>query len=221
MSAFLALLARDLRIAFREGSALGAALGFYLIVVAMLPLGLGPDMALLSRIAPGLLWLALLLAALLSLGRLFETDLEDGSLDVLATGALPLEAVVVAKGLAHWLSTALPLTILAPVLGLMLNLDLAAYPPLVMTMLVGTPAISFIGTIGAALTLRSRRGSLLIALLVLPLYIPTLIFGIGAIAALLGPGGAEPSLLILGAISLGALVLGPIAAAAALRAQLG
>lgn len=221
MSAFFALLARDLRIAFREGSALGAALGFYLIVVAMLPLGLGPDMALLSRIAPGLLWLALLLAALLSLGRLFETDLEDGSLDVLATGALPLEAVVVAKGFAHWLSTALPLTILAPVLGLMLNLDLAAYPPLVMTMLVGTPAISFIGTIGAALTLRSRRGSLLIALLVLPLYIPTLIFGIGAIAALLGPGGAEPSLLILGAISLGALVLGPIAAAAALRAQLG
>ncbi len=221
MSAFFALLARDLRIAFREGSALGAALGFYLIVVAMLPLGLGPDMALLSRIAPGLLWLALLLAALLSLGRLFETDLEDGSLDVLATGSLPLEAVVVAKGLAHWLSTALPLTILAPVLGLMLNLDLAAYPPLVMTMLVGTPAISFIGTIGAALTLRSRRGSLLIALLVLPLYIPTLIFGIGAIAAMLGPGGSEPSLLILGAISLGALVLGPIAAAAALRAQLG
>jgi len=221
MSAFLALLARDLRLALREGSALGAALGFYLMVVAMLPLGLGPDMALLSRIAPGLLWLALLLAALLSLGRLFETDLEDGSLDVLATAALPLEAVVVAKGLAHWLSTALPLTVLAPVLGLTLNLELAAYPPLVATMLVGTPAISFIGTIGAALTLRSRRGSLLIALLVLPLYVPTLIFGIGAIAALLGPGGSGPSLMILAAISLGALVLGPIAAAAALRAQLG
>lgn len=221
MRGFFALLARDLNLAFREGSAVGAALGFYLIVVAMLPLGLGPDMALLSRIAPGLLWLALLLSALLTLGRLFETDLEDGSLDVLATGSLPLEAVVVAKGLAHWLSTALPLTLLAPVLGLMLNLEFAAYPPLLATMLVGTPAISFIGTIGAALTLRSRRGSLLIALLVLPLYIPTLIFGIGAIASLLGPGGSEPSLLILGAISLGALVLGPIAAAAALRAQLG
>jgi heme exporter protein B len=221
MSAFLALVARDLRLAFREGSALGAALGFYLMVVAMVPLSLGPDMALLSRIAPGLLWLALLLAALLSLGRLFETDLEDGALDVFATGGLPLEAVVVAKGLAHWISTALPLTLLAPVLGLMLNLDLGAYPPLTMTMLVGTPAISFIGTIGAALTLRSRRGSLLIALLVLPLYVPTLIFGIGAIAALLGPGGAESSLMILGAISLGALVLAPIAAAAALRAQLG
>lgn len=221
MSAFLALLTRDLRLAFREGSALGAALGFYLIVVTMLPLGLGPDMALLSRIAPGLLWLALLLSALLTLGRLFEADLEDGSLDVMATGTLPLEAVVAAKGLAHWLSTALPLTLLAPMLGLMLNLDFAAFPPLVATMLIGTPAISFIGTIGAALTLRSRRGSLLIALLVLPLYVPTLIFGIGAIASLLGPGGAGSSLMILGAISLGALVLAPIASAAALRAQLG
>ncbi len=222
MSAFTALLARDLQLALREGSALGAALGFYLIVVAMLPLGLGPDLALLSRIAPGILWLALLLAALLSLGRLFEADLEDGSLDVMATGPLPLEAVVVAKGLAHWLSTAVPLALLAPILGLMLNLDVGAYVPLVMTMLLGTPAISFIGTIGAALTLRSRRGGLLIALLVLPLYIPTLIFGIGAISAvLLGPGGGNASLLILTAISLGAMVLGPIAAAAALRAQLG
>lgn len=221
MSAFLALIARDLRLAFREGSALGAALGFYLIVVAMLPLGLGPDMVLLSRIAPGLLWIALLLSALLTLGRLFETDLEDGALDVMATSSLPLEAVVAAKGLAHWLATALPLTLLAPFLGLMLNLDLALYLPLMTTMLVGTPAISFIGTIGAALTLRSRRGSLLIALLVLPLYVPTLIFGIGAIASLLGPGSGEASLMILGALSLGALVLGPIAAAAALRAQLG
>jgi heme exporter protein B len=223
MSAFLALLGRDLRLALHEGSAVGAALGFYLIVVAMLPLSLGPDMALLTRIAPGILWLALLLSALLSLGRLFETDFEDGSLDIMATAPLPLEAVVAAKGLAHWLSTAVPLALLAPVLGLMLNLDLAAYPPLVTTMLIGTPAISFIGTIGAALTLRSRRGGLLIALLVLPLYIPTLIFGIGAIdALLLAPsGGGGASLLILAALSLVSLVLGPIAAAAALRVQLG
>lgn len=222
MSAFLALLGRDLRLAIHEGSAVGAALGFYLIVVAMLPLGLGPDLALLGRIAPGILWLALLLSALLSLGRLFETDFEDGSLDVMATAPLPLEGVVVAKGLAHWLSTAVPLALLAPVLGLMLNLDLAAYLPLVATMLIGTPAISFIGTIGAALTLRSRRGGLLIALLVLPLYVPTLIFGIGAIdALLLGPSGGGASLMILAAISLASLVLGPIAAAAALRAQLG
>lgn len=221
MSAFAALLARDLRLALNEGSAVGAALGFYLIVVAMLPLGLGPDMALLSRIASGILWIALLLAALLSLGRLFETDFEDGSLDIMATASLPLEAVVAAKGLAHWLSTAVPLTLLAPLLGLMLNLDLAVYPALIATMLLGTPAISFIGTIGAALTLRSRRGGLLIALLVLPLYIPTLIFGIGAIDALIGPGGAASSMMILAAISLASLVLGPIAAAAALRAQLG
>jgi heme exporter protein B len=222
MSAFFALLGRDLRLAVHEGSAIGAALGFYLIVVAMLPLSVGPDLALLSRIAPGLLWLALLLSALLSLGRLFETDFEDGSLDIMATAPLPLEAVVAAKGLAHWLSTAVPLALLAPVLGLMLNLELAAVPPLVATMLIGTPAISFIGTIGAALTLRSRRGGLLIALLVLPLYIPTLIFGIGAInALLLGPTGGGASLLILAALSLASLVLGPIAAAAALRAQLG
>lgn len=222
MSAFLALIGRDLRLAIHEGSAVGAALGFYLIVVAMLPLGLGPDLALLGRIAPGILWLALLLSALLSLGRLFETDFEDGSLDVMATAPLPLEAVVVAKGLAHWLSTAVPLVLLAPILGLMLNLDLAAYLPLVGTMLIGTPAISFIGTIGAALTLCSRRGGLLIALLVLPLYVPTLIFGIGAIdALLLGPAGGGASLMILAAISLASLVLGPIAAAAALRAQLG
>jgi heme exporter protein B len=222
MSAFLALLGRDLRLAVHEGSAIGAALGFYLIVVAMLPLSVGPDLALLSRIAPGLLWLALLLSALLSLGRLFETDFEDGSLDIMATAPLPLEAVVAAKGLAHWLSTAVPLALLAPVLGVMLNLDLAAVPPLVATMLIGTPAISFIGTIGAALTLRSRRGGLLIALLVLPLYVPTLIFGISAInALLLGPAGGGASLLILAALSLASLVLAPIAAAAALRAQLG
>ncbi len=221
MSAFAALLARDLRLALNEGSAVGAALGFYLIVVAMLPLGLGPDMALLSRIAPGILWIALLLAALLSLGRLFETDFEDGSLDIMAMAPLPLEAAVAAKGLAHWLSTAVPLTLLAPVLGLMLNLDLSVYPALVATMLLGTPAISFIGTIGAALTLRSRRGGLLIALLVLPLYVPTLIFGIGAIDALIGPGGAASSMMILAAISLASLVLAPLAAAAALRAQVG
>jgi heme exporter protein B len=167
------------------------------------------------------LWIALLLSALLSLGRLFETDYEDGSLEVMATGPLPLELVAGAKSIAHWISTALPLTLIAPLLGLLLNLDLAAYPLLLLTMLVGTPAISFLGAIGAALTLGARRGGLLIALLVLPLYVPTLIFGISAInAALLGPVGFEASLLVLAAISLFTLVLGPIAAAAALRMQL-
>lgn len=219
-ASLLALIGRDLRLALREGGAIGAALGFYLIVVAMLPLGLGPDLKLLARIAPGILWIALLLSALLSLARLFETDLEDGSLEVMATGPLPLELVVLAKALSHWLTTALPLTLLAPALGLLLNLELGAMAPLALTMVVGTPAISLIGSIGAALTLRSRRGGLLIALLVLPLYVPTLVFGISAIeASLLGPAGSGASLLILTAISLGALVLSPFAAAAAIRAQ--
>lgn len=221
-SALRALIARDLRLAMRDGGALGTALGFNLIVVTLLPLGLGPDLNLLGRIAPGVLWIALLLSALLSLARLFETDLEDGSLEVLATSALPLELVVVAKGLVHWLTTALPLTLLAPVLGLLLNLDMASVPMLLATLLLGTPAVSFLGAIGAALTLGSRRGGLLIALLVLPLYVPTLIFGVSAIsAAVLGTGGTGAALAVLAAISLAAIAIGPLAGAAALRAQLG
>lgn len=221
MSGFLALLRRDLTLAVREGTALGTALGFFLVVVAMLPLGLGPDLKLLSRIAPGILWIALLLAALLSLPRLFEADHEDGSLEVMATAPLPLELAVAAKALAHWISTGIPLALMAPVLGLMLNLDLTLAPALVATMLAGTPAISFLGAIGAALTLKARRGGLLLALLVLPLYVPTLIFGISAIGfASLGQDGFGASLLILVAISLASIAAAPIAAAAALRLQM-
>jgi heme exporter protein B len=218
---FRILLARDLRLAVREGGAVGTALGFYLIVVTLMPLGLGPNLQLLARIAPGVLWIALLLAALLSLGRIFEPDHEDGALEVLATGPLPLELVVSAKALAHWISTGLPLILTAPVLGLLLNLDLAAYPVLMATLLAGTPAISFFGAIGAALTLGARRGGLLIALLVLPFYVPTLIFGISAISAIVTPPGSlGASLLILIAISLASLVVGPLATAAALRMQI-
>ncbi|MDX2290337.1 MAG: heme exporter protein CcmB [Hyphomicrobiaceae bacterium] len=221
MSSLWTLLARDLRLAMREGGAVGTALGFYLLVVAMLPLGLGPDLNLLSRIAPGILWIALLLAALLSLSRMFEIDHEDGSLEIMALSGQPLEAVCAVKALAHWLTTGIPLALLAPLLGILLNLDIAAYGVLVATMLAGTPAISFLGSIGAALTLRTRRGGLLIALLVLPLYVPTLIYGIAAIsAALMVPTAFWPSFMILLAISLGSLVLGPIAAAAALRIQM-
>ena len=222
MSAFRELLHRDLAIAWKDGGTIGVALGFYLIVVTLLPLGLGPDLNLLSRIAPGLLWVALLLSALLSLGRLFEADLEDGSLEVLATGPLPLEAVAAAKSLAHWLTTGVPLAVLAPVLGLLLNLPPEAYGVLVATMLVGTPAISFIGGIGAALTLRARRGGLLLALLMLPLFVPTLDFrhlrGRRRANRIRKPIG--PSFLILGAISLASVVLAPVAAGAALRFQL-
>lgn len=217
----LALLRRDLRLAARDGGAVGTALGFYLLVVALMPLGLGPDLNLLSRIAPGILWIGLLLAALLSLGRVFETDMDDGTLDVLTGGVLPLEVTVATKAAAHWLSTGVPLALVAPVLGLLLNLDLAAYGVLVATLLVGTPAISFLGAIGAALTLKARRGGLLVALLVLPLYIPTLIFGISAISAVVTPPG-DPwsSFALLAAVSLASAVLAPLAAAAALRYQL-
>jgi heme exporter protein B len=219
MTAFSQLVRRDLTLAWKEGGTIGIALGFYLVVVTLLPLAIGPDLNLLARIAPGVLWLALLLAALLSLGRMFETDLEDGSLEVLATGPLPLEAIAAAKSLAHWLTTGVPLTVLAPLLGLLLNLELEAYPAMVATMLVGTPAISFLGAVGASLTLRARRGGLLLGLLMLPLFVPTLVFGISAIGAVTD-AAALPSFLILAAISLGALVLGPVAAAAALRLQL-
>ena len=221
MSGFFALLRRDLMLAVREGAALGTALGFYLVVVAMLPLGLGPDLKLLSRIAPGVLWIALLLAALLSLPRMFEADHEDGSLEVMATAPLPLELAVAAKALAHWISTGIPLALMAPMLGLMLNLELALTPALVATMLAGTPAVSFLGSIGAALTLKARRGGLLLALLVLPLYVPTLIFGISAIGfASVGQDGFAASLLVLMAVSVASIAVAPVAAAAALRLQL-
>ncbi len=215
------LLRRDLMLAVRDGGSLGTALGFYLVVVALMPLGLGPDLNLLTRIAPGILWIGLLLSALLSLGRMFETDLDDGSLDVMAMATMPLEMTVAVKAAAHWLTTGVPLSLLAPVLGLLLNLDLAAYGILVATLLVGTPAISFLGAIGAALTLKARRGGLLIALLVLPLYIPTLIFGISAISAVVTPpGDVWASFALLAAVSLASVVLAPLAAAAALRYQL-
>jgi heme exporter protein B len=220
MMAFRQLLARDLALAWKEGGAVGITLGFFLVVVTMLPLSLGPDLNLLSRIATGVLWVALLLAALLSLGRLFESDLEDGTLDVLAMGPLSLEGVVAAKGFAHWLSTGLPLTVIAPLLGLLLNLPGEGYLILIATMLAGTPAVSFLGAVGAALTLKTRRGGLLLALLVLPLFVPTLVFGIASVNAVtVEAGSALPPFLILVAISLAAIVLAPLAAAAALRFQ--
>jgi heme exporter protein B len=218
VNAALALLRRDIALAFREGGAIGVALGFYLMVIAIAPFGLGPDINLLARVAPGLLWIALLLAALLSADRIFHNDYEDGSLDVLAMGPVPLAAVAASKSLAHWVTTCVPLALLAPVLGLLLNFPIDAIPLLVLTMLVGTPAISFIASIGASLTLGLRRSGLLLALLVLPLYVPVLIFGASTIStALTGPGSPWPPFLMLCAISLASIVLAPIAAAAALR----
>ena len=221
MKAALALLARDVTLAWREGGAVGTAIGFYLVVVAITPLGLGPDLNLLARIAPGMLWIALLLAALLSADRIFHTDYEDGALDVLTTGPLPLPLVAAVKSLAHWLTTGVPLALLAPLLGLLLNLPVAAWPLLVLAMLVGTPAVSFVASIGASLTLGLRRSGLLLALLVLPLYVPVLIFGVAtASAAITGPTSSWPPFLMLCALSLASIVLAPIAAAAALRTAL-
>ena len=221
MKAALALLARDVTLAWREGGAIGTAIGFYLVVVAITPLGLGPDLNLLARIAPGMLWIALLLAALLSADRIFHNDYEDGALDVLTTGPLPLPLVAAVKSLAHWLTTGVPLALLAPLLGLLLNLPVAAWPLLVLAMLVGTPAVSFVASIGASLTLGLRRSGLLLALLVLPLYVPVLIFGVAtASAAITGPTSSWPPFLMLCGLSLASIVLAPIAAAAALRTAL-
>ena len=218
MSPALALLLRDVRLAFREGGAIGTALGFYLVVVAITPLGLGPDLNLLSRIAPGVLWIALLLASLLSADRIFHNDYEDGALDTLALGPSPLPLVAAVKSLSHWLTTGVPLALLAPLLGLLLNLPAQAMPLLVLAMLLGTPAVSFVAAIGASLTLGLRRSGVLLALLVLPLYVPVLIFGVAAVsAASVGPASPWPPLLMLCALSLISIVLAPIAAAAALR----
>ena len=221
MTPTLALLRRDIALAFREGGAIGTALGFYLIVVAITPLGLGPDLNLLARIAPGMLWIGLLLAALLSADRIFHNDYEDGALDILTTGPLPLPLVAAIKSLAHWITTGVPLALIAPLLGLLLNLPLNAIPLLVLSMLAGTPAVSFVAAIGASLTLGLRRSGLLLALLVLPLYVPVLIFGVAtASAAIVGPASPWPPLLMLCALSLASIVLAPIAASAALRAAL-
>ncbi|MGB2932160.1 MAG: heme exporter protein CcmB [Methyloceanibacter sp.] len=221
MKSAWALFRRDVRLAWREGGTTGTALGFYLVVVAIIPLGLGPDLNLLSRIAPGVLWVALLLASLLSADRIFHNDYEDGSLDVLAMGPLPLELVAALKSLAHWVVTGVPLALLAPLLGLLLNLPIDAFPLLVLAMLAGTPAVSFVAAIGAGLTLGLRRSGVLLALLVLPLYVPVLIFGVATVsAASVGPASPWPPFLMLCALSLASLVLAPIAAAAALRTAL-
>lgn len=218
MNAFIALVRRDLRLAWREGGAISTTLGFYLVVVAILPLGLGPDLNLLGRIAPGVLWVAMLLSALLSVDRIFHNDYEDGALELIALGPLPLEMIVVAKGLAHWISTGIPLVLAAPVLGLLLNLPAEAFGVLILTMVTGTPATSFLGALGAALTLGLRRGGLLLSLLILPLYVPLLIFGVSAMnAVIVGPGPFMPSYLILAALTLATIALTPFAAAAALR----
>jgi heme exporter protein B len=215
-----ALLLRDLRLAIRSGGGFGLGLAFFFLLAILVPLGVGPEGGTLGRIAPGILWVGALLACLLSLDRIFALDFEDGSLDLLATAPIPLEAVVALKALAHWLVTGLPLTLLAPGLGVLLNLPPAGYGWLVLSLLLGTPALSVIGAFGAALVVGLRRGGLLLSLLVLPLYVPTLIFGAEVVRrGTEGMALATPLALMAG-ISLGAAALLPFAAAAALRVNL-
>lgn len=215
-----ALLLRDLRLAFRSGGGFGLGLAFFLILAVLVPLGVGAEAGTLGRIAPGILWVGALLACLLSLDRLFALDHEDGSLDLLATSPLPLEAVVAVKALAHWLVTGLPLTLLAPGLGVLLNLAPSAYGWLVLSLLLGTPTLSIVGAFGAALTVGLRRGGLLLSLLVLPLYVPTLIFGAEVVRRGADGMSLGTPLALLAAISLAAAALLPFAAAAALRVNL-
>jgi heme exporter protein B len=221
MTALAALLMRDMRIAARVGGSALMGVLFFLVVVTLVPFAIGPDLALLRRIGPAILWLAALLASLLALDRLFTADHEDGSLDLLLMSRMPLELVVAVKGLAHWLTTGLPLVIAAPLVGLLLDLDVPAQGGLVVTLLVGTPALTFIGLIGAAISVTLRRGGLLLAVIVLPLTVPVLIFGVSAAnAALSGPVPFGTPLTILCALTLASLVIGPFAAAAALRQEM-
>ena len=218
MKALRALLVRDMRIAVRIGG--GALMGvlFFLTVVTLVPFAIGPDLALLRRIGPAILWIGALLASLLALDRLFAADYEDGSLDLILMGASPLELTVAIKGLAHWLTTGLPLVVAVPVLGLLLNLEPAAIGAVALTLLVGTPALTFIGLVGAALAVALRRGGLLLPVLVLPLTVPVLLFGVAAAnAAIVGPVPFGTPFTILCALTLMSLVIGPFAAAATLR----
>ena len=216
----IALLLRDLRLATRAGGGFGLGLGFFLIVCVLVPFGVGPQGGILAQIAPGVLWIGALLACLLSLDRIFALDLEDGSLELLALAPIPLEGVVAVKAAAHWLTTGLPLVIAVPLFGVLLHLPASAAPWMVLSLLIGTPALSMLGAFGAALTVGLKRGGLLLSLLVLPLYVPTLIFGAEAVRR--GGAGLDATapLVFLAAITLAVLALIPFASAAALRINL-
>jgi heme exporter protein B len=214
---FLRLVARDLRLAMRQRADASLVVLFFVLTAAMFPFGVGPEPNLLARMAPGVIWVTALLAVLLSLERLFLADYEDGSLELLVLAPQPLELAVLGKALAHWLTTGLPLIAAAPILAIIYNMDPAGLPMLLLAMALGTPSLSLIGAVGAALTLGARRGGVLIPLLVLPLNVPILIFGVAALDAAMAGLNASPHIMFLGAFLLGATVLAPLAAAAALR----
>lgn len=220
MNAFLAIVARDLRLGIGAQGALMTTLLFFVLAVSLFPLGIGPEPQILARIAAGVIWVAALLAAMLSLDRLFQVDQEDGTLDLLAKAPLPLGLMALAKTLAHWLTTGLPLALIAPLLAILMQMELHAIPVLLLALLLGTPSLSLIGAIGAALTLGTRRGAVLVPLITLPLVIPVLIFGVAAVDAAAYGLSAQPHLLLLGAFLAGALTLSPFALAGAIKLAL-
>jgi heme exporter protein B len=216
----LSLIKRDIMLARRQGGGLGAALGFILSVMVLIPLALGPDQNLLSRLAPGMMWLALLLSVLLTADRMFQQDFEDGSLDIMAMTNLPFELVTLAKGLAHWITVSLPLAILTPPLALLLSINVSQLPILFVSMVAGSLALSMLASIGGAVTAGLRRGGLLVSLLILPLYVPVLIFGVAASTSDMAPSSSGPALIVLCAITLISLIVAPWACAVALKAYL-
>ena len=214
------IMRRDLRLALRQGVDSLMAVVFFVLAVVLFPLGVGPEANILARIAAGVIWVAALLASMLSLERLFQTDYEDGSLELLALSPVALELVVVAKVVAHWLTTGVPLIVAAPVLAVLLDMDAQGFAVLIVALGLGTPTMSLIGSVGAALILGARRGGVLLSLLVLPLFIPVLIFGVAAVDAAIGGFAARPHLMILSGLLIGAVALCPWAAAASLRQSL-
>jgi heme exporter protein B len=212
---------RDIRLAARSGGSAALALSFFALVATLVPLGVGADLKLLARVAGGILWVAAVLAALLSLDRLFQGDFEDGSLDLIALSPLPLELTALAKIIAHWLSTGLPLTLLSPLLAVMFNLPPPPILILFVSLLLGTPAVSAVGAIGASLTLSLKRGGLILPLIILPLLAPAVIFGAGAVSLALDGLGAQNALGLLAAFAFAAVLLSPFAAAASVRLNLG
>ncbi len=220
MHIFFNICKRDIQLSWSQGSSSSMVVAFFIIVVSLFPLGVGPEQNILARIAVGVIWVAALLSCLLSLDRIFQADFEDGSLDQYALNPLSLEMVVMSKALAHWLTTSVPLILMAPFLGILMNLSNDAFMPLIYSMLIGTPALSLIGTIGASLTVSIRRGGVLLSLLILPLYVPILIFGVISVDTLTVGKGGNASMLILGALTLFSMAITPWAAAASVRMAL-
>ncbi|MCW5698730.1 MAG: heme exporter protein CcmB [Rhodospirillales bacterium] len=220
MRSAVILVRRDVRLAFRQGMDSLMAVAFFVLAVVLFPFGVGPEPNILARIAAGIIWVSALLASMLSLERLFQADYEDGSLELLVLQPIPLEVLVATKVFAHWLTSGLPLVVVAPLLALILNMAPEGFWALMAALAFGTPSLSLIGAVGAALVLGSRRGGVLLSLLILPLYIPVLIFGVAAVDAAAEGFAAKPHLMMMAGILLASLVLAPWASAAALRQAL-